>query len=129
MQKDGLLIVLVQKDGFGVGAGANKRIPMSCPLDYIKINFHKSELFCFGEAKQYEQEYAQLISCRTGIYPFKYLGIPMHTKKLGNKDWQAIEDRFEKKLSCWKEKLLSVGGHLVLINSVLSSLPMFMMSF
>jgi hypothetical protein len=29
----------------------------------------------------------------------------------------------------WKGKLLSVGGSLVLINSVLSSLAMFMMSF
>jgi hypothetical protein len=36
---------------------------------------------------------------------------------------------FEKKLSSWKEKLLSYGGKLVLINSVLSSLAMFMLSF
>jgi hypothetical protein len=32
------------------------------------------------------------------------------------------------KLSGWKGKLLSVGGRLVLINWVLSSLLMFMMS-
>jgi hypothetical protein len=35
----------------------------------------------------------------------------------------------KKKLSSWKGKQLSLGGRLVLINSVLSSLPMFMMSF
>jgi len=35
-----------------------------------------------------------------------------------------VEDRFEKRLSGWKGKLISVGGRLVLINSVLSSLPM-----
>jgi hypothetical protein len=34
-----------------------------------------------------------------------------------------------KKLSSWKGKSLSVGGRLVLINSVWSSLPMFMLSF
>jgi len=34
-----------------------------------------------------------------------------------------------RKLSSWKGKLLSVGGRRVLINSVLTSLPMFMMSF
>jgi hypothetical protein len=33
------------------------------------------------------------------------------------------------KLSSWKGKFLSSGGRLVLINSVLSSLPMSMMSF
>ena len=40
-----------------------------------------------------------------------------------------VEDHFQKKLSSWKGKLLSYGGRLVLINSVLSSLAMFMMSF
>jgi hypothetical protein len=40
-----------------------------------------------------------------------------------------IEECIEKKLSSWKGKYLSVGGRLVLINSVLSSLPMFMLSF
>ena len=53
----------------------------------------------------------------------------MNTRKLNNKDWQTIENRIEKRLSGWKGKMLSVGGRLVLINSVLSSLPMFMMSF
>jgi len=53
----------------------------------------------------------------------------MHYRKLYNKDWKLIEERIEKKLSGWKGKHLSYGGRLVLINSVLSSLPMFMMSF
>jgi hypothetical protein len=53
----------------------------------------------------------------------------MHYRKLNNKDWEMIEERIEKKLSSWKEKYLSVGGRLVLINLVLSSLPMFMLSF
>jgi hypothetical protein len=41
----------------------------------------------------------------------------------------VIENRIENKLSGWKGKMLSVGGRLVLINSVLSSLLMFMLSF
>ena len=53
----------------------------------------------------------------------------MNYKRLNNKDWKMVEDRFQKKLSSWKGKLLSYGGSLVLINSVLSSLAMFMMSF
>jgi hypothetical protein len=40
-----------------------------------------------------------------------------------------IEERIEKKLSSWKGKYLLVGERLVLINSVLSNLPMFMLSF
>lgn len=40
-----------------------------------------------------------------------------------------MEERFEKKLTSWKGKLLSYGGRLVLINSVLTSMPMFLLSF
>jgi hypothetical protein len=95
----------------------------------LKINFHKSELFYFGQSKVDESQYAKLFSCQIGSYPFRYLGIPMHFRKLSNKDWEKIEERIEKKLSSWKGKYLSVRGRLVLINSVLTSLPMFMLSF
>jgi hypothetical protein len=67
--------------------------------------------------------------CDMGSFPFRYLGIPMHHRKLMNKDWKHVEQRFRKGLNCWRSKMLSVGGRLVLINSVLSSLPLFMFSF
>jgi hypothetical protein len=98
-------------------------------MSSLKINFHKSEVFCFGHAKEQESHYEQIFGCKKGLFPFKYLGIPMHYRRLNNKDWEMIEERIEKKLNSWKGKYLSVGGHLVLINSVLSSLLMFMLSF
>jgi hypothetical protein len=98
-------------------------------LSCIKINFHKSELFCFGETRDRSEEYVELFGCKEGEFPFRYLGISMSPRRLSNKDWRAVEKRFQKKLSSWKGKLLSSGGRLVLINSFLSSLPMFMMSF
>jgi hypothetical protein len=98
-------------------------------LSGLKINFHKSEIFCFGQTKDCEIQYSQLFGCKIGAFPFRYLGILMHYRKLSNRDWKQVEERFEKKLSSWKGKLLSSGGRLVLINSVLSSLPMLMMSF
>ena len=63
----------------------------------LKINFHKSEVLCFGDARDLEYQYSQLFGCKIGSYPFRYLGIPMHYRKLSNKDWKAIEDRIEKK--------------------------------
>ena len=32
----------------------------------LKINFHKSEIFCYGEAKQYETEYTEMFGCERG---------------------------------------------------------------
>ncbi|WVZ84217.1 hypothetical protein U9M48_031271 [Paspalum notatum var. saurae] len=95
----------------------------------LKINFHKSEIFCLGQAKECENAYSELFGCSSGSFPFRYLELPMHYRKLRNSDWRHIEERLEKRLIGWKGKLLSVGGRLVLINSVLSSLPMFMLSF
>jgi len=73
--------------------------------------------------------YTDLFGCNAGEYPFRYLGIPMHHRQLLNSDRGKVEERFEKKLSSWKAKYLSYGGRLVLLNSVLSSLPIFMLSF
>ena len=53
----------------------------------------------------------------------------MHYRRLNNSDWKGVDESFQKRLSGWKGKLLSSGGKLVLINSVLSNLPLFMFSF
>lgn len=54
-------------------------------LSCLKINFHKSELFFFGKAKETENEYRQLFGCEVESLPFMYLGIPIHPPKLTNK--------------------------------------------
>jgi len=57
-------------------------------LSGLKINFHKSEIFCFGEARDLGREYSQIFSCDMGTLPFRYLGIPMHHRKLRNSEWK-----------------------------------------
>ena len=63
-------------------------------LSGLKINFNKSELFCFGRAKEEQETYKQLFGCELGSLPFTYLGIPIHHRKLNNKEWKCIEDWF-----------------------------------
>jgi hypothetical protein len=55
-------------------------------LSGLKISFHKSEVFCFGKAKDHKEFYSQLFGCAIGKDPFRYLGLPMHFRKLFNKD-------------------------------------------
>jgi hypothetical protein len=95
----------------------------------LKINFHKSEFFCFGKAKDMEDQYRHIFGCESGSLPLKYMGIPIHYRTLRNAEWNPIENRFASKLVCWRSKMLSYGDRLTLINSVLTSLPMFMLSF
>ena len=61
-------------------------------LSGLKINFHKSEIFCFGKAKDVETQYTHLFGCEVGVFPFRYLGIPIHYRKLRNRDWKSVED-------------------------------------
>jgi hypothetical protein len=65
----------------------------------LKINFHKSELFGFGETRDRIADYVDLFGCKKGEMPFRYLGIPMSYRKLLNKDWNVVEERSQKKLS------------------------------
>jgi hypothetical protein len=98
-------------------------------LSRIKINSHKCEIYCFGKAKEDEEGYKQIFGCEVGSLPFKYLGIPVYYRKLLNREWKPCENWFDKKLGCWIGKLLSYGDRLVLIYSVLTSLPMFLLCF
>ena len=75
----------------------------------LKINFHKSELFCFGEAQKEIGQYTSMFGCKTGEFPLCYLGIPIHYRKLQNADWKKVEEHFEARLSNWKGKHLSIG--------------------
>jgi hypothetical protein len=51
-------------------------------LSGFKINFHKSDLFCFGEAQDSAAEYAELCGCGQGQFPIHYLGILIHYRRL-----------------------------------------------
>jgi hypothetical protein len=82
-------------------------------LSGLKINFHKSELFCFGEALDEVNAYANLFGCGQGQFPMRYLGILIHYRRLTLAEWKLIEERLQKFLSSWKGKLLSLGGRLV----------------
>jgi hypothetical protein len=52
----------------------------------LKINFNKSEATCFGKATERMDVYARIFTCKVGKFPFRYLGVPMHFKKLANID-------------------------------------------
>jgi hypothetical protein len=46
----------------------------------------------------------------------KYLGVPIHFRKLKSGEWKLVEDHFERKLSSWIGYLLSYDDRLILIN-------------
>jgi hypothetical protein len=80
----------------------------------LKINFHKSELFCIGGSQDEATWYVGLFGCWIGQFRMNYLGIPISYRRLTNVEWKHVEERLQKRLSSLKDKLLSgrtVGPH------------------
>ena len=58
----------------------------------------------------------------------KYLGLPSIIGKSNIEVFVEIKERVGRKLSGWKEKILSIGGREVLIKAVAQAIPMYTMS-
>ncbi|XP_071704786.1 uncharacterized protein [Rutidosis leptorrhynchoides] len=71
---------------------------------------------------------ANHLGCLRGEFPFTYLGLPIGSKMKKLNDWSPVIDKFNSRLSGWRMRSLSFEGRLVLIKSVLNSLPLYYFS-
>ncbi|GKV33856.1 hypothetical protein SLEP1_g42305 [Rubroshorea leprosula] len=94
----------------------------------LKINFGKSQLMGIGVGEEWRARMAFRLYCKEGGFPFKYLGIPIGGNHRRITMWQPMVESFKRKLESWKGRHLSFSGRITLINSILSSLPVFLMS-
>jgi hypothetical protein len=65
----------------------------------LKINFHKSEVYCLGEAKVRSEQFEEILTCKIGTLPLKYL-----------------KSSQEKKLGFYFGKNLNISGRTLLIK-------------
>ena len=97
-------------------------------LSGLKINLHKSELFCFGEAAETSQEYADIFGCQIGHFPMKYLGLPLSVKRLKRIHFQPLEDKIAAQLTPWMGKHVAAPGRMVLVKSVITAIAIYYMT-
>jgi hypothetical protein len=50
-------------------------------------------------------------------------------KKLLNSRWKPAKEKMQKKLGCWQGKMMDIGSGVILLNSCLTSIIFYMMSF
>ena len=62
----------------------------------LKINFHKSEIFLFGEATS-THLYQEIFTCEMGKMHLKYLGLLVSDVRLSNKFWKCVTEKIEKR--------------------------------
>lgn len=93
----------------------------------MKINYQKSEVIVVGADEGEAQRVADIFNCKLGKLPIGYLGVPISDGRLSAAELGIPSEKIEKRLATWKCGHLSQGGRAILINSCLSSIPMYMM--
>ena len=98
-------------------------------LSGLKVNFSKSCLVGVNVASSWLSEAAMVLNCKVGSVPFVYLGMPIGGNPRRLSFWELLLNRIKSRLLGWSSKHLSFGGRLILLKSVLSSLPVYALSF
>ena len=114
-----------------LGKASNLKMVLSCfeQVSGMKINYSKSELIPIGMDVKESTPFAEVLGCRMGSFPIKYLGIPLHYDKLRREDIQPLVDKIMKRMAGWRGKLLSYAGRILLIKTCLASIPVYLLSF
>lgn len=69
---------------------------------------------------------AQSFGCNTETLPFTYPGLPMGTTKPKIEDFLPLVERIDRRLS-GTSSMLSYGGRLVVVKSVINAIPTYAM--
>ncbi|GKD47216.1 hypothetical protein Tco_1271861, partial [Tanacetum coccineum] len=66
-----------------------------------------------------------IMSFAEGNLPVKYLGVPLISSRLLNKDSKVLVEKAKNMIEDWKNKSISFAGRLQLCKSVISSLHVY----
>ena len=89
----------------------------------LSINYDKPALIPLNCSEDKVRELKKSMECEVSALLITYLGIPLGANSRRVATWKPILNKIEKKLSCWKAKMLSKAGRLVIIKAMLDNLP------
>ncbi|XP_019106135.1 uncharacterized protein LOC109135475 [Beta vulgaris subsp. vulgaris] len=77
----------------------------------------------FGNVKEeIQMRILQVTGFQKGQFPFRYLGVPITSKRISKADCEVLVDTILKRLICMSSRHLSYAGRVTLINAVLINL-------
>jgi hypothetical protein len=95
----------------------------------LKVNFWKSGLSGVNVSNVFLEMACSFLNCKRGSIPFKYLGLHIGANPRREVTWEPLLDHLRKRLLSWRNKHISLGGRIVMINAVLNSIPIFYLSY
>jgi hypothetical protein len=87
----------------------------------------ESKVVILGYAPEDQQRIADNLNCRLSSFSITYLGMPIRDTRILIKDLDPLVGRVRTKAEPWRGRFTSKGSKMVLIDSCLSSLPMYNM--
>lgn len=85
----------------------------------LKANMDKSSFYVAGVTHEFKEQMVHELKFSLGTMPFKYLGVPLNTRKLTINDCMPLIEKIAARVRCWTSKMLSYSGRIQLIKSVL----------
>lgn len=94
----------------------------------LKINYSKSTMVLIHMDSDLIDQCKVVIGCSNQSFPQNYLGLPLSASKLPQSAFATYVDKADRFLSSWQASVLNNMGRVVLINSVLDSQLVYIMS-
>jgi hypothetical protein len=95
----------------------------------LKINFAKSMIFGVVPDEPFMRVASKFLNCKVGKFPFIYLGLSVGANPRKESTWEPVIEVLQRRLHSWQNRFVSLGGRVILINSVLAAIPLFYLSF
>lgn len=94
----------------------------------LRINMAKSSISAIRCADIDMDDVLQEFTGRRVPFPIQYLGLPLTLGRIRMVHLQYIQDRAKGRLAGWQGRLVSMAGRRELVRSVLSSLPVYLLT-
>ncbi|XP_060170874.1 uncharacterized protein LOC132601831 [Lycium barbarum] len=85
----------------------------------LQANLEKSSVYFGGVNQTVQDNILQHLGYTHGELPFRYLGIPLSSKKLSLLQWKPLIEKMVGRISTWTVRKLSYAGRVQLVQSVL----------
>eukprot|EP00253_Pinus_taeda_P026904 PITA_26904 len=92
-----------------------------------KINYRKCSIYGWNCTTKEMSDIARLLEMEgnRNWESFKYLGIPIYNSKPKVAHWMSLLDKIKNRIQAWGSSWLNNAGKLILMKSVLISMPLF----
>lgn len=93
------------------------------------VNLEKSLFYLHKEVPTFvAAQIRRMTGIRQGNFPFTYLGCPIFYGRKRKSHFEELTKKVMRRLATWQNKLLSFGGRFILINNVLQSILVYLLS-